>query len=178
MSRTQQVRARARIHLPVEACWEKLRDFERALQYVPGLTDVRITTEARQGVGASRVVVHETTGAMDETISEWREGRGFRIRLHRGERGPMLPLRDAYFDYALEPAGEGECDIVMTMQYSLGLGPIGTLLDALLVRRLLRRTLGDTALALADNYETDQRVGSERLRVLRARVSRGRAGRS
>ena len=167
----REVTARAPIALPIATCWEKLRDFSRALDYVPGLTSLEITTEASSGVGASRVVVHETTGAMNETITEWEEGRGFWMRLHRGERGPLPPLREARFHYGLEARGDDRTQIVLTMRYVLGLGPIGALLDALFLRRTLEKNLRDTALALALNYETDARVTPEQLAERRARAA-------
>ena len=88
------VRAAAPIGLPIDECWEKLRDLTRARDYVPGLTDCVVRTEQREGVGASRVVTHHQFGAMDETIVEWDEGKGFTVRLHKGE-APARPFREA-----------------------------------------------------------------------------------
>lgn len=170
----QEVTARAPIQLPIEACWEKLRDLSRAIGYVPGLTDVRITTARKEGVGASRTVLHARTGAMDETVTEWSEGRGFWLRLHRGARGPLPPLREAHFQYALEPAPDGGCEVVTTMRYAVGLGPLGALLDALFLRRLLASSVGDVALALAEHYETDETVTPARLAELRREKRAGR----
>ncbi|MEM7409139.1 MAG: SRPBCC family protein [Myxococcota bacterium] len=167
----REVTARARIALPQATCWEKLCDFTRALEYVPGLTSLEVTTEQREGVGASRVVVHETTGAMNETVTEWTEGQGFWMRLHRGEKGPMPPLREAQFRYWLEAQGADACDIVLTLRYALGLGPLGALLDALFLRRTLAKNLLDTALALAEHYETGARVTPEKLAARRARAA-------
>ena len=58
------VAGHATIALPIEACWAKLRDLGCAAEYVPGVTECRVITEASEGVGASRHVVHRTSGAM------------------------------------------------------------------------------------------------------------------
>lgn len=159
------VTARAKIPLPIEVCWEKLRDLTRAKFYVPGLTDTVITTERREGVGASRVVSHARFGDMDETVIAWDEGKGFTIRLHKGDQ-PARPFAEARFRYALEPS-EGGCEIVTSMTYRLPLGPLGALLDVLAVRGFSQRNVRDVALALAEHYITDAPVAPERLAELR-----------
>jgi hypothetical protein len=165
------VTARQPIALPISKCWEKVRDFSRALNYVPGLTDLTITTPATSGVGASRVVVSAQFGPMDETITEWNEGRGFRIRLHRGDGAPMPPMREATCEYALEPSEddpEGTTYIAMSMEYELSYGILGSLLNALFLQRVMQGSMSDVALSLAENYVTDERVSKARLKELRA----------
>ncbi|MEE3332340.1 MAG: SRPBCC family protein [Myxococcota bacterium] len=164
-----EVSARQRIALPISTCWEKLSDFSRAIDYVPGLTNLRVTTAQSTGIGASRVVVSRQAGPMDETITEWQEGKGFSIRLHRGGKGPMPPMSEASFEYALESAGEDTTDIVLRMRYGVRFGALGALLDALFLKHLMQRNLSDIALALADNYISNARVTPERLAQIRLR---------
>jgi hypothetical protein len=146
------VQARAPIPLSRETCWEKLRDLTLAKHYVPGLTDSVLTTEQKEGVGASRVVTHRLFGDMDETVVKWDEGEGFTIRLHKGDR-PAPPFREACFRYALEPAENG-CLICTSMTWTLPGGPLGRLLDALVVKRFLAGNVRDVAVSLAEYYET------------------------
>jgi carbon monoxide dehydrogenase subunit G len=158
------VTGRASIPLPLEVCWEKLRDLTRAVNYVPGLTGCVVTTELREGVGASRRVTSKRFGDMDETVVIWDEGKGFTIRLHKGD-GPATPFQDATFRYALEPT-DGGCEIVTSMTYQLGFGPLGALLDALILRRVSRSNVRKVALALAEHYVTDAPVPPQRLAEL------------
>ena len=174
-----EVSSRQSIPLPIATCWEKLRDFTRALDYVQGLTDLTITTPETSGVGASRVVVSAQVGPMDETITEWNEGRGFVMRLHRGEQGPTPPMRQASVEYALESsAGDPEhsTDIVMTMRYELRFGILGALLNVLVLQRVLQGSMSDVALAIVENYVPDLKSRPERMRELRA-AARTRPGR-
>ena len=161
------VRAAASIPLGIEACWQKLRDLTLARHYVPGLSDTRITTEQREGVGASRIVVHRQFGAMDETVVEWDEGRGFTVRLHKGDK-PATPFREARFRYALEPVSETKSEIHTSLEYRLPLGPLGRALDALFLRRIFRRNVVDTAVCLAEFYRTGQPVADSEIPRLRA----------
>lgn len=165
-----EVHAAAAIPLPIEACWEKLRDLTAARHYVPGLSDTVLSTEAREGVGASRVVSHRQFGDMDETVVDWQEGRGFTVRLHKGDK-PATPFKEAFFRYALEPAREGgtdACEIHTSMTYTLPLGPLGKLADTLLMRRVFRNNVRDVAVCLAEYYRTGEPVSNadhDRLRA-------------
>lgn len=167
-------RAAARIPLPIETCWEKLRDLTRATDYVPGLTETVITTEAKEGVGASRIVRHAQFGDMNETVIAWDEGVGMTIRLHKGD-APPRPFERAEFRYEFRPAREpahpdepGACEIHTSLSYSMPWGVLGRALDALLFKRLFRRNVVDTAVCLAENYRTDEPVDPDRIKALRA----------
>ena len=148
------VTGQAAMALPIETCWQKLRDLTRAIHYVPGLTECRITTEQKEGVGASRRVVSRQAGAMDVTVTEWDEGRGFTIRLHKGDRPPPM-FREASFRYELVPKGEG-CEIHTRMSYAPAFGPVGQVLDALVLSRVMQRTVREVAAGLAAYYEQSE----------------------
>jgi len=52
----RQVTATVVADIPIESAWEKLSNLELAHYYVPDLTDTKITTDLKQGVGTSRRV--------------------------------------------------------------------------------------------------------------------------
>lgn len=161
------VRAAARIPKGLEACWERFRDLTRAKDYVPGLTDTYLTTDLKEGVGASRVVCHEQFGDMNETVIVWDEGVGMTIRLHKGDK-PATPFKEASFRYEFRDAGEPDaCEIHTSLTYTLPGGPLGRLLDKLFLGRLFARNVVDTAVCLAENYRTDAPVDHSRLPELR-----------
>jgi len=157
----------AHVDLPRAECWEKLRDLERAKFYVPGVSEVVITTDAKEGVGASRVVTSSQAGLMRETVVAWEEQRGISLRLHRGDEGPLFPIPEATAHYALSDDGEGTL-VTNTMDYSVGAGLLGRVLNWLLLRRTLEQSMSDVALAVAEHWETDAPVSPERLEVLRS----------
>ena len=148
------VEGKAPIALPVEVCWQKLRDLTRAANYVPGVSACKITTEQNEGAGASRVVQSAQAGAMDETVVDWMEGEGFRIRLHKADK-PARPFREAHFTYRLVPRGE-HCEIHTKMEYQLAFGPVGALLDTLVMKRMMGRNVQAVAEGLAAYYERDE----------------------
>jgi hypothetical protein len=168
------IRAAAAIPLPTEACWEKLRDLTRESDYVPGLVETVITTANKEGVGASRTVTHRHFGDMQETVTEWIDGEAITFRMHKvvGKGSdridkPPTPLKSAFFRYALR-ATPGGTQIETALTYEPLFGLFGRVLDALLLRRLLRRNLIDTTVGLAENYRTDEPIAAPEYARLRA----------
>ena len=153
-----------------DAAWQRMRDLSKAHMYVPGLAPVTFVGARREGVGTHRRVRMRGLLVMDETVTAWREGEGFTLRLHRGARGPLPPLREHYFDYGLE-VRDGRAWLVNHMRYEVGLGPLGRLLERLLLRRILRRQLEDITLAQKLYYETGQRPTPAMLRAARYRLA-------
>ena len=163
------VRGAAAIPLSIETCWAKMRDLTRARDYVPGLSDSVVTTAAKEGVGASRIVTHKQFGAMNESVVAWDAGRGITLRLHKGDK-PARPFAEAFFRYEFRPAasvaGEG-CEIHTALTYRLPFGPLGRFLDWLFLRRIFRQNVIDAAVSLAENYRTDEPVPASELARLR-----------
>lgn len=160
------VRGPAHIPLPIDVCWQKFRDLSRPLDYMPGLGGVRITTEEKEGVGASRVVSHVRFGEMDETVVAWEEGVGMTIRLHKGEK-PPTPFKEGQFRYEFLPVGDDACGIHAALTYTLPGGFLGRLLDRLVLARIFRGIAVETAVCLAQNYRNDAPVDHDRLSELR-----------
>ena len=153
--------------LPREAAWQKLRDLSVAHHYVPGLTGTEIRTALKEGVGASRRVFQGGGRWLDETVTEWAEGQGFAIRLHRAEQGMVAPFREASFRYWLEDAGPSTTRLVLTLSYSLRWGVFGALLERLAMGRGVNANLRDVALGLREYYLSGAPVTDARRAELR-----------
>lgn len=165
---TKEVTCETIIDMPRAQAWEKLRDLSLPHNYVPDVTDTKITTDIREGVGTSRkVFMKSDTNGMDETVIEWTNGEGFLIRLHKGE-GPAMPLfSEMYFRYALEDADE-QTLFKASLIYVIRFGALGRLLDKVILQSAFRRNLDNICLAMKDYYETGNPVGPERLKKLRS----------
>jgi hypothetical protein len=115
------VQGRAKLEMSPAEAWARLRRFDTAHHYVPGVAGTEITTTTREGVGASRRVTMEVGGALEETITHWDEGRGFRLRLHQGDAAPF-PFTGAEYIYELRPLPDGRVEIFCEMNYRLAGG--------------------------------------------------------
>lgn len=137
--------------MPIERAWDVLRDLRNAIHWVPGLARVEISTAKLEGVGASRRVFTARgpgSGGMDETVIEWTEGVGFRVRLHDGEAGPPAPFREGWFRYTLLVDGD-QSRIETEMKYSMRWGALGRALDRLAVCRVTSGTAQKVATGFA-----------------------------
>lgn len=147
--------AEIRLRMPVNEVWARMRDLSIPHFYVPGLTGTRMHPGPSEGVGASRRVFQKGKPPLDETVTEWREGQGFVIRLHSGDKPPPL-FREASFIYAIEDAGGGETLFRPSMAYTLPWGRFGQWLDRVLLNRVIRGIVLKVGLSLKRYYETGQ----------------------
>ena len=168
------VRAERPLHLDRAAAWRRLRDLSAPHLYVPGLTGAALVGRQREGVGTRRRVRAAGILTLDETVTEWREGTGLTLRLHRGDRGPPMPFRALLFDYGLADRG-GRTWLVNRMRYSLRPIPWGARLDRAPLRPVIARLLRDITLAQKIHYETGERVTAAGLRAWK-RGERSRGG--
>lgn len=133
--------------------WSYLRDFTLAQYYVPGVMGLEITTEQRDGPGASRRVFCKGRKPVDETVTRWEEGRGFTVRLHHGDK-PNAPFKHAEFTYWLDDTPDGRALIRTTMSYEPPFGILGRILDRLVLRRAVSSTLQSIVVGLKQVCET------------------------
>ncbi len=147
-------RAEVLVNLPRAEVWQRMRDLTRPHYYVPGLKECRMTTQQKEGVGASRKVYTSSGMVMDETVCEWNEGAGFIIRLHDGDGPPPPIFTQARFHYRIEDAPNGQTLFKASMTYNLKFGALGRLLDRLLLNMIITGTVKKVALGLKQYYET------------------------
>lgn len=146
------VTAESMVNLTREQCWELLSDISLPHNYVPGILKTELVTEQTQGVGASRLVYQKPDKSMGETVTEWREGKGFTLRIHHPGGGPQSPFKEASFTYAIAER-DGTTLLQNSMSYELAGGLFGKLLDVLLVHRLSEKTIQKVTSRQAAFYE-------------------------
>lgn len=159
------VTVRIPINLPLAQAWELLSDLGQAHHYVPGIVATRLTTEQSKGVGASRTVTRRNGAELDETVTEWWEGKGFQLRLHKGTKDS--PFRGAFFRYELSELNPQQSELTATMGYTLPLGALGRLFDHLVLARVIEPVVGDVAVGLKYYYEKGERPNAQARKALR-----------
>ena len=149
---TREVSTDIVINLPRSEAWEKLRDISLPHNYVPGIVRTEIVSTQRQGVGASRYVYRNAKSYLQETVTEWDEGRGFLIHLHRGGK-PAPPFRTASFRYLLGDEGRDKTLFTATLSYEMPWGALGVWLEKKM-EKTVAATVSDVATAMKLYYET------------------------
>jgi hypothetical protein len=160
---TQSVSAQAMINLPIDKAWQKLSDISLAHRYVPGIVKTEIVSEHAQGVGASRYVYRNEKSYIQETVTEWHDGSGFLIALHRGEKAAP-PFKAAWFRYALEDAGDGRTRLTTKLTYEMPWGAFGNWLGHKMAG-FVKKTIEDVALSMKLYYETGEPTTASALKA-------------
>lgn len=154
MAKEFKATARVVLDMPRLEVWQRMRDLTLSKYYVPGLLDCQIMTEQTTGIGTSRTV-HMERSQLDETVSEWSDGYGFVLRLHNGDRPPMIFSR-ATACYRIEDSPEDRTLFEHTLTYVMRGGLLGALFAHLLMHRVMRKSATDVARNLKLYYETGQ----------------------
>lgn len=163
---TSIVEHQVKLNLSQEKAWQIMQDLTQPHRYVPGLIDCKMHEGNTQGVGASRRVFKKMM-QLDETVTEWKEGEGFTLKLHFESKDKPLP--NAFFRYELKPINDQQCFFIATMGYDFWLGKIGQVINQLLVLPFVKKEIRDVAYALKHFYEfseTPTAADIKRLRYL------------
>ena len=145
-----------RIDSPKEQVWAALADFGGVWKYNPSVVTSRSTTPQNGGVGAARHCDLTFSGAsVEERIVEWNEGNGYRIEVFDSKRTP--PFKQAFGDIDLWEDGDGTV-VTMTFSHSMKYGPIGALMDRLVVETQYAKALDLLLAGLKHHIETGQDI--------------------
>jgi hypothetical protein len=129
--------ATTHIAAPRDDVWAHLADFGGIMRFNPNVTKSYSTSANNTGHGASRTCELTFPGAtVDERIAEWNEGESMVVEIYGGEKLP--PIENVQVLIAV--AGDDESSIVTaTMSYDTKYGPIGWVMDKLIVSRKFGR---------------------------------------
>ena len=115
------------------------------------------TSDNSKGLGASRVCEFLPGGSVEEGATEWQEGEGYLLEVHPLEKAP--PFKKAFGRMALKQDGQ-ESLVTLEIEYTLKFGPIGRLMDALMVRPQFRRVVPSVLAGLKHHTETGEAVNA------------------
>ncbi|MCO4772980.1 MAG: SRPBCC family protein [Deltaproteobacteria bacterium] len=146
-----QVTASLSIDAPAAETWAVVADFFNMHTWAPGISATEPLTDATTGIGAARRNVAEGFGAIDQTITDWTEGRGYVYA-----SGAVGPFARAHTAYSIEEV-DGATRASISMGFDL-VPPMDTPEKAPMVRSKLEGSLGPLLDALKRRVETGERV--------------------
>jgi hypothetical protein len=121
---------------PPARIWALLADLEAVQRYNPTVRSAAIEGGQRSGVGARRVCELVPKGRVVERVTHWDEPRSLGLEVAESD----WPIHYMRWVTNVEPHGSG-ARITQRLEYQVKLGPLGWLLDRLVMRRKLRSTL-------------------------------------
>jgi hypothetical protein len=131
-----------------ERVWALLADLEAVARYNPGVATAAIRGAQRSGVGAVRTCELEPKGRVAERVTVWEEGRALGLEIIESD----WPVHFMRWVTRVEPTDDGS-RITQDLEYEVKLGPLGWLMDRLVMERKLRGALDDVLAALVREAE-------------------------
>ena len=133
---------------PPERVWAVLADLEAVQHYNPTVRTAAVRGARRAGVGAERVCDLQPKGRVVERVTHWDEHRAVGLEVAESD----WPIRFMRWVTRIEPKGSGSL-VTQDLEYALKFGPLGWLLDKLVMKRKLTATLDEVFARLAQRAE-------------------------
>jgi len=121
---------------PPEKVWALLADLEAVKRYNKTVKTVAIRGQQRTGVGAARVCELLPDGRVVERVTKWDDGRSVGLEVAESD----WPIHFMRWVTRVEPA-EGGTRVTQDLEYRVKLGPLGWLLDRMVMKQKLTKTL-------------------------------------
>jgi hypothetical protein len=139
--------------------WDLMSDFGAIDAFNPVLKESHLLNGSRaSGLGAERqCTMKDGKNYIHERVVDWQEGRSYRIEVFNG----TMPLDDLQAELSVTPDGPGSV-LRITMQYRPRWGLVGRLIEPVLLRPMMLRTMRKLIGGLAQKAEAP---GSAMLRA-------------
>lgn len=131
-----------------ERVWALLADLEAVQLYNPTVRSAKVDGTQRSGVGAKRACELKPNGRVVERVTHWEDGQVLGLEVAESD----WPIHFMRWQTRLTRDGSGT-RITQDLEYRVKFGPLGWLLDRLVMERKLRTTLDGVFASLVQHAE-------------------------
>jgi uncharacterized protein YndB with AHSA1/START domain len=132
----------------VDEVWSALADFGGIHRFSAAIDTSPINPGTpTTGVGAERTCNMYDGNHIQERVTESVEKSRLDIEIF----DTSMPLKSAHVRFDLKPTSDGGCEVTMTMDYVVKFGIIGQVMDAVMMRSMMTKSL-NRLLAGLDEY--------------------------
>ncbi len=143
---------------PVSDVWAILDDFGGIHRFSAGVERSPINPGTpSSGVGSERNCVLYDGNNLQERVTASVEGKKLDIEIFQ----TSMPIKDASGGFTLAPTPSGGTQITMRMQYTVKFGPLGMLMDAVMMKRMMTGSLDRLLAALDHHVVTGEEIGKD-----------------
>jgi len=141
------------INAPKDQVWAVLEDFNNVYTWAPGVSESHGLGSKQQEMGAARHCKLSDFGAIDEVITEWKQGQGFTFTI-----SPLGPLNNAISCWTLIEVDAQITRLEVEFAYDIRFSIFGKLMHNLVMRKKLLTSLPQTLHAFKQRIETGKLV--------------------
>lgn len=146
------------IAAPQEKVWAVLADFGNVQNLSPNIAKSYSTSEAPNGLGATRHCDFTAMGAqVEEKITEWKEGKSIKIDLYEPKNLPMLRGMNASFELSRE---NDKTVLTGIFAYNMS-NVIGDFLNSIKMRKINEKSWVQFMAGIKHNVETNEIVNQD-----------------
>jgi uncharacterized protein YndB with AHSA1/START domain len=142
------------IRAPRQLVWETLADLEGVSAWNPAIDAAECISEVRHGLGARRRCHMHPSGWMVESVSEWEPERVIAFTI---DNAP--PIKTGLGRFVLSDDELGT-RLQASFDYEVRFGPLGPVIDRLIVHRQLSAAWDEGMAGLTRYLEGQERCGT------------------
>jgi hypothetical protein len=133
---------------PPERIWELLADLEAVARYNPAVHAARIVGPLQRGIGAIRECDLAPKGRVKERVTNWEDGQALGLEIIESD-WPIHFMKWVTRVDRREPGAR----IVQNLEYRVKFGPVGWVLDRLVMHRTIAGNVEKALLGLIRQAE-------------------------
>lgn len=123
------------IDAPIEKVWGALADIGTISRWNPGVVESHTTSDIEEGLGATRYCDLGGKNYLDEEVVTWKPNEQITMRI----TGTNMPFKTADIRFYLREEDDGKTAVTCSPDYILKYGPVGSLMDKLMVHNTYRK---------------------------------------
>ena len=141
-----------------EKVWEVLADFGNVQRLSPNIAKSYLTSDTKNGVGATRHCDFTAMGAhVEEKIVEWNEGNSMKILLYEPKNLPLMVNMEAFFELKEK---DDTTELTATFSYGMKNG-LGRIMNSLTMKKMNEKSWISFMAGIKHSVETGNDVNKE-----------------
>lgn len=144
------------INAPKSQVWDVIANLGGIVKFHPLVTNSYYVTDDKQGTGAARVCEFGPDTSVNETAIAWNEGESYTLDV-QFIKGQKPPVHSFHGSLSLREHGSGTV-VGMTLEYAPKFGPLGKIMDVMLLRPKFNKLVSSVLKGLKHHIETGESV--------------------
>ena len=143
------------VNASTEQVWRVISNYGNVHIYNPLVERTSILSSNDRGLGAKRLCDFFDKTSVVEEVTQWDEGKGFTAVLSEGS----MPLKTAHVTMRVISTGHKTSDVTIEMEYDVKFGPMGKLMDVLMMRNRIKMMFKKVLKGLDDHITSGEIIG-------------------